>query len=311
MKIIDFHCDTILGLMEQGSEVNLRENNLCVDIQKLHQGKAVAQFFALFIDLAEGNPLQKALQMADRFYRELEKNADAIKLAVNYQDYQANEAAGRISAFLTIEEGGVFQGEIANLRNFYRLGVRLVTLSWNYPNELGFPNHEGKYSAKGLTVFGREVVTEMNRLGMIIDVSHLSDQGFYDVAALSTQPFVASHSNARSVKGHLRNLTDEMIKILAEHGGITGINFSHNFLGDSDYSRIEDMVAHIKHIRQIGGIDVVALGTDFDGIESVVEISHIGEMDKLVQRLYQESFTESEIEKICYKNALRVIKEVL
>jgi membrane dipeptidase len=311
MKIIDFHCDTVLGLMEQGSNVNLRENNLCVDIQKLQQGKSAAQFFALFVDMAEGNPLQKALKMADRFSQELEQNSDAVKLAVNYQDYQANEAAGKISAFITIEEGGVFQGEIANLKKFYRLGVRLVTLTWNYPNELGFPNHEGKYSDNGLTPFGREVVAEMNRLGMIIDVSHLSDKGFYDVAELSLKPFVASHSNARSVKAHLRNLTDDMIRILADNGGITGINFSHNFLGGSDYSRIEDMVAHIKHIHKVGGIDVVALGTDFDGIDSVVEIRHIGEMDKLVQALYKESFTESEIEKICYKNALRVIKEVL
>jgi membrane dipeptidase len=310
MNIIDFHCDTVLGLMEQPN-TSLRENDLCVDIKKLQQGKSAAQFFALFIDLAEGSPLQKALKMADCFYQELEKNKDAIKLAVNYHDYQSNQAAGKISAFLTIEEGGVFQGEIANLRNFYRLGVRLVTLTWNYPNEIGFPNHEGKYCDKGLTPFGRELVAEMNRLGMLIDVSHLSDQGFYDVAELSAKPFVASHSNARSVKGHLRNLTDDMIRILADRGGITGLNFSHNFLGDSDYSRIEDMVAHIKHIRKIGGSDVMALGTDFDGIESVVEIKHIGEMDKLVQALYKESFTTDEIEKICYGNALRVIKEVL
>lgn len=311
MKIIDFHCDTILGLMEQGKAVDLRTNNLCVDIQKLRAGNAAAQFFALFIDLAEGSPLQNALKMADRFYREVEKNYDAINVATNYQDFLKNEAAGKISAFLTIEEGGVLQGEIANLRNFYRLGVRLVTLTWNYPNELGYPNHEGKDSDKGLTLFGREVVGEMNRLGMIIDVSHLSDQGFYDVAEISKQPFVASHSNARSVKAHPRNLTDAMIKVLAEHGGITGINFSHNFLGSSDYSRIEDMIAHIKHIRKIGGIDVIALGTDFDGIDSVLEIRNSSEMNKLVEALRKESFTENEIEKICYNNALRVIKEVL
>lgn len=311
MKIIDMHCDTVLGLLEQGGNANLRDNNLCVDVKKLQQGKSAAQFFALFIDLENGSPLQNALTMADIFYGELEKNADAIRFAANYKDYQANEAQGKISAFLTIEEGGVFQGEIANLRNFYRLGVRLVTLTWNYPNELGFPNHEGKYTNQGLTSFGREIVAEMNRLGMIIDVSHLSDQGFYDVAKLSNKPFVASHSNARSVKGHLRNLTDDMIRILAAKGGITGINFSHNFLGNSPYSRIEDMVAHIKHIRKIGGSDVVALGTDFDGIESQVEIQNIGEMDKLVQALYKESFMESEIEKICYGNVLRIIKEVL
>jgi membrane dipeptidase len=200
---------------------------------------------------------------------------------------------------------------MANLSLLYNKGVRLITLSWNYPNEIGYPNHKWQYQQEGLTDFGNDVVAEMNRLGMIIDVSHLSDQGFYDVARLSTQPFVASHSNARSVKGHLRNLTDEMIRILADHGGIAGINFSHNFLGHSDHSRIEDMVAHIQHFRKVGGIEVAALGTDFDGIESVVEVRHIGEMAKLVDALAKASFTEDEIEKICYKNALRVIKEVL
>ncbi len=311
MQIIDLHCDTILHLMDQ-PHLNLYNNNLSVDIEKLQAGNALAQFFALYIDLAEQqNPLQYCLSMVDIFHREMKIQQPYIALALNYQDLLSNQQAGKISAFLTIEEGGTLQGRLENLRNFYRLGVRLLTLTWNYPNEIGYPNIEVQYGEQGLTDFGKEVVVQMNQLGMIIDVSHLSDQGFYDVAALSNKPFVASHSNARAIRGHRRNLTDDMITLLAQKGGIMGINFSGNFLAGSNWSRVDDMVRHIKHIVKIGGIDVVALGTDFDGIEYQLEISHLGNIDKLINALVCNGFTTGDIEKICYKNAIRIIKECL
>lgn len=311
MQIIDLHCDTILHLMDQ-PHWNLYQNDLCVDIKKLQTGNALAQFFALYVDLAkQTKPLQYCLSMLDIFYREMKTQQQYIALAQNYQDLCFNQQAGKISAFLTIEEGGVLEGHLENLRIFYRLGVRLLTLTWNYPNEIGYPNSEEQYERQGLTNFGREVVAEMNRLGMLIDVSHLSDQGFYDVAALSTKPFVASHSNARAIRGHGRNMTDDMIKLLAQKGGVMGINFSGNFLAGSDWSRVDDMVRHIKYIVKIGGIDVVSLGTDFDGIQYKLEIAHIGEIDKLISALACNGFTTGDIEKICYKNAMRIIKECL
>ncbi len=312
MKTIDWHCDTILRLTELGEAASLRQNNLGVDIQKLQSAGSLAQFFALYIDLGENrDPLEWALSMLDRFYQELDSNKDSIQLARNYAELNANEQSGKISAFLTIEEGGALKGQISNLRNFYRLGVRLITLTWNYPNEIGFPNCRKECYFKGLTSFGQEVVFEMNRLGMIIDVSHLSDQGFYDVAKLSTKPFVASHSNARAVTNHRRNLTDDMIKTLAEKGGITGLNFANSFLGASPVSRIEDMVSHVKHIRNVGGVEVIALGTDFDGISPEVEISNIGEIDKLFQALKANGFSENELDMFCRQNAERVIKDCL
>ncbi len=311
MQIIDLHCDTILHLMDQPHS-NLYCNDLSVDIEKLKMGNSLAQFFALYIDLAkQQNPLQYCLHMADTFHREIENNSQHIALAQNYQEMCLNQQAGKISAFLTIEEGGALQGRLENLRNFYRLGVRLLTLTWNYPNEIGYPNCDEKYGMQGLTDFGKQVVAEMNHLGMIIDVSHLSDQGFYDVAALSDQPFVASHSNARAIRDHKRNLTDHMIRLLAQKGGVMGINFSGNFLAGSAWSKVEDMVRHIQHIVKVGGIDVVALGTDFDGIEYNLEIATIGEIDKLVRALSHNGFKTSDIEKFCYKNAMRVIKECL
>jgi membrane dipeptidase len=165
---------------------------------------------------------------------------------------------------------------------------------------------------RGLKDFGIELVHAMNDLGMVIDVSHLSDGGFYDVVKYSKDPFIASHSNARAVCDHKRNLTDEMIKILSEKGGITGINFERSFLNTNGKSTVEDMIRHIKHIYNIGGIDVISLGTDFDGINSKGnEIDNIGDIHKLSFELSKIGFNEDSIEKIFYKNAMRVIKDVM
>lgn len=312
MQVIDLHCDTISKLVEAGSTVKLSSNDLNVDIRKLKAGNFVAQFFALYVDMAKTeNPLELCLRMVDRFYLEMAENQETICMAVNYSKFLQNQAEGKISAFLTIEEGGVLKGSLANLRNFYRLGVRLMTLTWNYPNEIGFPNALAEFHNKGLTEFGREVVAEMNRLGMIIDVSHLSDQGFYDVALTSQQPFIASHSNARAMTGHDRNLSDDMIRVLAEKGGLTGLAFPRAFLGDAPVSRVEDMVRHVRHIHSVGGIEVIALGTDFDGTKPPLEVADSSQIGKLYQGLKQAGFSEADIEKIFFCNASRVIKQVL
>ncbi len=311
MRTIDLHCDTVLKLMADKNK-GLYENDLNVDIKKLKEANSLAQFFAMWVDLKSGqDPMEIALRMIDRFYREIEKNSSHIALATNYEEIMENDKEGKISAILTIEDGGALKGELYNLRNFYRLGVRSITLTWNHPNEIGYPNFHEEYRDKGLTDFGIEVIHEMNRLGVLIDVSHLSDKGFYDVARESKKPFIASHSNARSVKNHPRNLTDDMIKVLSECGGVMGINFERDFLGDSENARIIDMIKHIKHIKNVGGIDVIALGSDYDGSHPGYEIEHIGQIEKLAHSLKANGFTEGEIEKIFYKNALRVIKDVL
>lgn len=311
MNFIDMHCDTIYKLMDD-SKSNLYKNKFSIDIQKMKKTNYKAQFFALFVDAGETpNRLNRALDMANRFHMEMEKNKEYISLATNYQELKYNEDHNKISAFLTIEEGGVLEGNIDNLKEFYDLGVRLITLTWNFKNEIGYPAYDRINSHKGLNSFGIEVIGQMNNLGMIIDVSHLSDGGFYDVVKYSKYPFVASHSNARAVQNHQRNLTDEMIKVLSNRGGITGINFCTEFLTEDSVSKIQDMIKHIKHIKNIGGVDVIALGTDFDGIHSKVEIEDASQMDNLVYALEKEKFSADEIEKICYKNIERVIKDTL
>ncbi|MDF2930271.1 dipeptidase [Anaerospora sp.] len=312
LPVIDLHCDTILELYDNPEKGNLRKSSLCVDIGKLQSAPAKAQFFALYIDAKRPeDPLEQCLAMADLFHTELAHNQDVIRLAANAQEMNENWNKNIISAFLTIEEGAAIKGSLANLRNFYRLGVRLITLTWNYPNEIGFPNSSPEFQTRGLTERGREVVAEMNRLGMLIDVSHLSDQGFFDVAQLSQKPFLASHSNARTITGHSRNLTDEMIRLLAERGGVMGLNFAQAFLGESSVSRIEDMVRHLRHIYQTGGIEVMALGSDFDGINPAVEVENIGQIGKLLEAMEKAGFSEDEIEKIAWRNAERLIRDTL
>lgn len=318
MKIIDLHCDTISKIFNSKDDINLHENDFCVDIKKLKKGDSLAQFFAMYIyknlnlnNSAYASLYEYTLAMIDRFFLEIKKNDEEIGLARNSRELRENQKVDKISAFLTIEEGGIIKKDLSKLRNLYRLGVRLVTLTWNFPNSIGYPNCKDKYRGKGLTDFGKEAVKEMNRLGMIIDVSHLSDAGFNDVAAISTKPFIASHSNAREIRNHPRNLTDEMIKTLSSCGGIMGINFSADFLDGSKISRISSIIKHIKHIRDVGGIEIISLGSDFDGISCDLEIQDFSQIGKLIDSLFSEGFTTEEVEKICYRNAIRVIREAM
>lgn len=312
MKFIDLHCDTIDKLLEFKNDNKLLSNNHSVDLNKLRKGNCLAQTFALYVDISRyESPHNRCLQMADKFNEEIQLNSNIIKLATNYSQILKNEQEGKLTALLSIEEGGVLEGKIENLKKFYDIGVRMITLTWNHENEIGYPHNKPDFQQKGLKEFGIQVVNKMNELGMLIDVSHLSDKGFYDVAKLSKNPFIATHSNSRFIKNHSRNLSDDMIRVLSDCGGVMGINFYSSFLGNSKIGSIEDMVKHIKHIRNIGGIDVIALGSDFDGIDCEVEIKDASEMGKLSIALEKEGFTIDDIEKIYYKNALRVIKDVL
>ena len=166
--------------------------------------------------------------------------------------------------------------------------------------------------SRGLKPFGIEAMPVMNDLGIIIDVSHLSDGGFYDVAKYSKKPFVASHSNCRAITGHTRNLTDDMIKVLADTGCVSGINFGPDFItpdGEKLICSVENIITHIRHFVDVGGIDCVGIGTDFDGVRGEMEIDNASKMDLLFTGLEKAGFTDDQIEKIAFKNVARVIEE--
>ena len=216
-----------------------------------------------------------------------------------------------MSAVLTLEEGGVLNGNMGHLEELYQQGIRLITLTWNYENCIGFPNsRDEQVMKKGLKPFGIEVLKRMNELGIIIDVSHISDGGFWDVMKYSKKPVVASHSNARAICNHPRNLTDDMIKALGEKGGAAGVNFYPYFLNEQGVATVEDIANHITHMYQVGGEDVVAIGTDFDGFdEGELNLTNISEIGLVYDALVKRGFTERQLEKFWNKNVLRVFEE--
>ncbi len=321
MKVIDMHCDTVGELWKAekaGKPMSLRKNDLHIDLMKMQQGDYLLQNFAMFVFLGrEKDPLVNVLEMIDVYRRAMAENADIIGPVLRYEDIERNSKAGKMSGMLTIEEGAVLKGNPYVVRSLYELGVRMLTLTWNFENEIGYPNtivKEKDYDPSrfyGLKPEGIEIVREMNRVGMIVDVSHLNDDGFWDVVKYCDGPFVASHSNARAVCNHTRNMTDDMIRALADKGGVMGLNFCGDFLNPGGKSRVEDMVRHAKHIVSVGGIGVLGLGTDYDGIDGDLELDHCDKMQTLAQALDQAGFSSSDIEAIFHGNVLRVYKEVL
>lgn len=326
MKIIDMHCDTIerlYGLQDRGERSALRKNSLHIDLCRMKASGYLLQNFALFVQLTrDGDPWERVCRLHEFYEQELEQDSDLIAPVYCFSDIAKNERAGKMSALLTVEEGAVCKGELSKLRELYRWGVRMMTLTWNYPNELGWPNftkgqsHYEPNLTGGLTERGKEFVAEMESLGMIPDVSHLSDAGFYDVLAVTKKPFVASHSNARAVCPWVRNMTDDMIRKLAERGGVMGLNFCADFLeevpeGRENPGTIAAVVRHAKHIVNVGGIDVLGLGSDFDGIDTHRELPGAQSMPALWEALKNAGFTESELDRIFCENVLRVYEEIL
>lgn len=312
MPIIDLHCDTVLELARRKKA--LAVNDLCVDLEKMRKSDVICQFFAMFIRMTEfpsvDGAWERMLQLYAVFREEMAKNAGAIRQITSGVELSGKNDVP--AAVLTVEEGGILGGRVERVDELYKMGVRLITLTWNFENCIGYPNsEETEIMEAGLKPFGLEVVEKMNDLGMIVDVSHLSDGGFRDVAHYSRKPLVASHSNARALCPNRRNLTDDMIRTLADSGGVTGINFYGKFLGDKTPGTLAEIIAHIKHIKNVGGIDCIALGSDFDGFDGGCEIEDASRFPKLVAALGKNGFTAGEIEKITWKNALRVIRETL
>ena len=322
MKVVDMHCDTILELYkarERGEEISLLDNDLHIDLKKMEAGDYFLQNFALFVDLkGTEDPFLTCVRMADLFYQVMEENRDRISPVTTWAEIERNWKEGRMSALLTLEEGEVCQGDPALLRTLYRLGARMMTFTWNYENSLAWPGREGGLpeTEKGLKERGFEILEEMEALGMIVDVAHLSDAGIWDVLRTAKKPFVASHSNARSLASHARNLTDEMIRAIAEKGGVIGINYYCSFLedipeGGRQISRISRMVEHMKHIRQVGGAGCIGLGSDFDGIYGEVEIGNSAGLPRLAEAMESAGFTAGEVEAVFHGNVLRLYREVL
>lgn len=311
-KWIDMHCDTLSELL---SAETLEENSLCVDRKRMEQTKMLAEFFACFVCVPDGKweeAYQKVIEMIARMERETKENKK-LKLIKTAKELEYAEREELNLALLTVEEGGVLNGNRNRLEELYQRGVRLITLTWNYENCIGYPNsRNAQEMQKGLKSFGTQMVEEMNERGMLVDVSHLSDGGFWDCIRLSKKPIIASHSNARALCAHPRNLSDEMLCALGECGGVVGLNFYPQFLQSDRSAEVLDIAKHGMHILQKAGEDSVALGTDFDGFEAGQNwLRGIEEIECVWDALKKAGMTERQLDKLSYQNVKRVLEEVL
>lgn len=332
MRLIDMHCDTISELFHGDKEQNLLSNTLCVDVERMKKAGTWIQYFACFVNagtyekrLRAGKRLPESREISSEAWEEAWKETVLLTERLSKESSEevqmiqicreAEENPDGINALATVEEGGVLNDRIDRLDELYDKGIRLLTLTWNYENCIGYPNSRNpEIMKKGLKSFGMDVIDRMNEKGMLIDVSHLSDGGFWDCTQRSKVPVVASHSNARALCSHPRNLSDEMLRALADKGGVAGINFYPAFLREDSHVTNADIARHINYMIKTAGEDVVAIGTDFDGFEADVGeeyISHVGQMELVWEACKKTGITERQLDKICWQNAWRVMNEVM
>lgn len=331
MKTVDMHCDTVSELWKReqaGEKISLLDCDCHINLQKMKQGDYLLQNFALFVNMeACADPWEHVQELFALYERLMKENAGLIVPVTCTEEIERNRLSGKMSALLTVEEGGVCKGSLEKLDILYSQGVRMLTLTWNYQNELGSPNIDRKKKptlqdtfvpnvSDGMTEMGFAFVERMEELGMIVDVSHLSDAGFWDVARRAKRPFVASHSNARQICPCVRNLTDEMIRALAEKGGVTGLNFCADFLTKAQENTpnpgtVEAVVRHAKHIVKVGGMECLGLGSDFDGIDTHAELPGADAMERLWHALVKGGFTQDQADAVFGGNVLRLYREVL
>jgi len=312
--VFDGHCDTILEIMNHKKSLGSRTPTGHLDIPRMKKGGVGVQFFAVFIEdiYKPDRSLKRTLQLIDCFYREMEKNQDDISLVTNYNQIEEANRAGKIAAILSIEGGEALEGDLGVLRILHKLGVRLLTLTWNQRNQIADGIGESR-TGSGLTEFGIKVIDEMNDLGMLIDVSHLSETGFWDVIKRSKAPIVASHSNCYALCSHPRNLKDEQIKVLADKGGVIGITFVPNFLTqEKRKTTVKDVVKHIDYLVEKVGVDYVGLGSDFDGTDGLpLGLEEVDKIPNITEGLLDRGYKEKDIKKILGENFLKVFKEVV
>lgn len=308
MDLFDGHCDTLLKCYLEGGR--LRNGPGHLDLERTLKFGRYAQFFAIFGSPEEmpGRPLWEVfLEQSALFQRELEANADLAAFCRTGAEAESAAAQGKAAAFLSVEGAELLDCDLGKLRRAYDLGVRAVNLTWNYANRLSGANAEEP--DRGLSNEGKAFVREMDRLGMLVDVSHLSDPGFWDVVEVSARPIVATHSNSRSVFFDRRNLTDEQFTAIIKKNGVAGLNMYAGFLGASP--GLETVIAHLEHFLALGGEGHVAIGGDWDGCSRLPEgMDGIQDMDRLYEALLRRNYSESLLQGIFYTNLMRVVNEV-
>ena len=307
MKIIDLHCDTISCLANSGG--SLLHNQAQYDLQRAQAAQVCMQFFALFTMPADSNiSLRNILKQLEKFLHEMESHSEACYHLTSSQDLLEANNCNRLACILHLEGAECIGNDIEILYLLHRWGIRSMGLTWNHRNLLADGAGEGE-DAGGLSRKGKEVVTAMGKLGIMLDLSHISKKSYYDALELYTRPVLVTHANARALCPHWRNLDDNQLRALAEHGGIVGITQVADFVKEG-HANHDDMINHIAYIADLIGVAHVALGSDFDGADNMV-IANVEGYAALPEMLLKRGFNEHEAQLICSGNALGVVNSVL
>lgn len=298
MRLFDLHCDTITECCVQNK--NLYDNDLQISLKNAEYLEKYIQLFAIWMpDEYRG---KGACQYFDNVYNtynnEIDINKDIITKCENFNDFENSK---RFASILTIEGGSAIANDINRVDYLHQCGVKLITLTWNSANEIA----NGCFSEDkcGLKPFGKDVVNKMQELKMLVDVSHLNEKGFYDVFELSqknNKPFVATHSNAKEIHDHVRNLTNDQINTIIGVKGLIGVNLYNEFLGSDS---VDSIYANIYHMLSLGAENVVSIGGDFDGCTPAKDVDSISKMPKLYEYLLSRNLDESIVDKVFYDNA--------
>lgn len=313
LPIVDGHCDSLLHFVNRERTLHEPIEGGHWDTQRAKLAGISLQFMAAYIE-TEYKPAMatwRGLQLIEGAHRFIAGHPEQVFLVLGKQDLQQIPNPARIGILLSVEGGEILGQNLYMLDIIYKLGVRALGLTWNQRNALGDGVGENKTRSR-LTNLGQEVVLNMNRLGMLIDVSHLNEEGFWHVLELSKAPIAATHSCAKALCSHPRNLTDQQLRALAKHKGVIGVNFCPLFLRETAPATRADVIRHICHIAEVAGVETVGLGSDFDGISEVPEgLEHVGDYDKLLNDLTRVGFTTHEIKQITSLNFMRLLSGVL
>ena len=304
-KVFDAHCDTLSFLVEKGQ--TFAHSTAMVKHSYLKKYSAYLQTFACFVSDSDKEPFQKVLSCVKLFEKEVE-NQKILHIKTK-SDLQKVFEQGKIGGLLALENCALLGERIENVHYLYSLGFRMLGLTWNGNNCVG----SGVYGEqKGLTDFGKKVVIHAQKLGMVVDLSHINEQGFWDMVEVAKKPIICSHSNAKSVHFHLRNLTDEQIKAVIKTGGVVGVNFYSPFLSDKSRASQKDIIKHIERICGLGGQNSVGIGSDFDGIKICAKgICKASKVYKLFNELERLGYSSEMVQNIAYKNFQSVLYRIL
>ncbi|MFI3251442.1 MAG: membrane dipeptidase [Eubacteriales bacterium] len=307
--LIDFHCDTLTRYAPApfSKEQALDHPRHVLALSALPQGVGWAQFYAIYIpDFIRGTAAKRFFEKKQRlFYEQMETLGDKIAPCTTCEHMEEAWNLGKTAAFLAVENGSVLCGDLSRVKLLAEGGVRAITLVWNGENEIA----SGHTTQHGLSDFGRLVVPEMEKNGILVDVSHLNDVGFFEVLDLATKPFIATHSNARAVCAHNRNLTDEMILEMIARDCLIGLNYCKDFLKEKgEVTDLDDIYRHISHFFDLGGQKNLALGSDFDGASIPSYLNTPAKSASLYDYLLSRGVSETDTQGILYQNGWNFLK---